>query len=127
MYDMGIEIESYSNSYKGQLNSGSRKITVSIDDLNYQDYISNNADVYHFVCEIDKMQRWSSLIDVIDIHARTSTKVNEIDAIKMAWVLERQKPMKEGKYEENSDLMEYTLNKKSYELKLKRLTNSTGQ
>lgn len=123
MYDMGIEIESYSNNYKGQLNSGSRKITVTTDDLNYQDYISNNAEVYQFVCKIDKMQRWSSLIDVIDIHARTSKQVNEIDAIKMAWVLERQKSMKEGKYDENSDLMEYYIEQEELRMHIEKTNN----
>ncbi len=123
MYDMGIEIESYSNNYKGQLNSGSRKITVSKDDLNYQDYISKNAEVYEFVCKIEKMQRWSSLIDVIDIHARTSKKVNELDAIKMAWVLERQKSMKEGKYDENSDLMEYYIEQEELRMRIEKTNN----
>lgn len=126
MYDMGIEIESYSNNYRGQLKRGSRKITVSKDDLNYQDYISKNPEVYQFVCEIDKIQRWSSLIEVIDIHARTSKKVNELDAVKMAWVLERQKSMKEGKYDENSDLMEYYIEQEELRMHIEKTNKFNG-
>jgi len=107
VYDMGIEIESISSTNEGKRTGSSWKIQINEEDLNFEKYISKNKDVYNFVVEADKLQRWSDLIDVINIYARTTGRATEEDAIKMTWAFERNKLMREGKYNESNDLMKY--------------------
>lgn len=107
VYDMGIEIESISSTDKGRKTGQSWKIKIDEEDLDFEAYKSKNQSLYEFVIEIDKQQRWSDLIDIIDIHARTSGRATEDDAIKMTWAFQRNNLMNDGKFNDANDLIKY--------------------
>lgn len=110
IFDMGFVISNILYDENQQnIKNIDISLSISLKDLDLDEYINDNTKMHDFVKEIIDMQgKGVSDDELVELYAGMN-QIYKNDALKMLWAITRKKNMESGIYDNDVDFLKYHL------------------